>query len=169
MDPLLSLPKCLRTPPWELTTACPVLQRLLISTVILAGGISPAFGPIFHAGSPSAIQKCHLVLRVLVEVATEATGGPEVAAGHGHHYGPVFIVGHLQPKIRLQDGPTLALGDLDLPCLQGGWWVGEFAVDLGGERRRRSQWMVALLRGHNSPPKSYGYDQKEELISGGNN
>lgn len=110
-----------RFPPQsELTTSRCVLQRLLVSTIILAGGISPALSPILHAGSPSAISKRRLVLGVLVEVAAESTGGPEIAAGHGHHYGPVVIVGHLQPKVRLQDGPTFVLEDLDLPRFQGG-------------------------------------------------
>lgn len=113
-------PKMLCNPPSKLTTALRVLQCPLTSTVILAGGISPALSPILHAGSLGAVGEFHFILCILVEVPTEPTGGPEIAAGYCHHHGPVFVIGHLQPKICLQDDPALVLGDLDFPVLQGG-------------------------------------------------
>lgn len=64
----------------------------------------PASCPLHHRSGLLARGRHQVIAGVLVEVATEATGGAVVAAGQGDLQQPIPIKGNFQPKVRLQHG-----------------------------------------------------------------
>lgn len=95
--------------------------------------MSPAFCPILTTFTRNTIGSHGFIICILIEIATEATAGPRIAAGQCHHDNMVLIIGHLQPKICLEDGTTLILENPDFSFFQGGWEVGGFVVNLVGQ------------------------------------